>query len=211
VPYADLHDPQTLNLYIYTRNSPLSHVDPDGHADCGGETNHSKWFCFFNALGLNETQTQKVEIARTFYTMNPTTQNGRQIDPTKMSDAEVLAAWKELNDWTVQVANQGARPDMLFLSAGLPTVYRGGSSLQARPGVDVKVDSSGMVQPGRGISVNADPSGLEKFGGARQVESIPPELEIVQRGKNANHFEIAPKQPMTLQRFQELLNQVKLK
>src|SRR5437899_7437848 len=33
VPYADLTDPQTLNLYSYVRNNPLCKVDPDGH--CG--------------------------------------------------------------------------------------------------------------------------------------------------------------------------------
>ena len=31
VPYADLSDPQTLNLYGYVRNNPLSAPDPDGH------------------------------------------------------------------------------------------------------------------------------------------------------------------------------------
>jgi RHS repeat-associated protein len=31
VPYADLTDPQTLNLYGYVRNNPLSHADADGH------------------------------------------------------------------------------------------------------------------------------------------------------------------------------------
>jgi RHS repeat-associated protein len=31
VPYADLGDPQTLNLYAYVRNNPLSHADADGH------------------------------------------------------------------------------------------------------------------------------------------------------------------------------------
>ncbi|HEX3154955.1 MAG TPA: RHS repeat-associated core domain-containing protein [Candidatus Angelobacter sp.] len=31
VPYADLHDPQTLNQYAYVRNSPISKADPDGH------------------------------------------------------------------------------------------------------------------------------------------------------------------------------------
>jgi RHS repeat-associated protein len=35
VPYADLTDPQTLNLYTYVRNNPLSRTDPDGHC-CEG-------------------------------------------------------------------------------------------------------------------------------------------------------------------------------
>jgi len=31
VPYADLTDPQTLNLFGYVRNNPLGRVDADGH------------------------------------------------------------------------------------------------------------------------------------------------------------------------------------
>lgn len=31
VPYADLENPQTLNLYAYGRNNPLGGVDVDGH------------------------------------------------------------------------------------------------------------------------------------------------------------------------------------
>ena len=31
VPYADLGDPKTLNLYGYVRNNPLAKADPDGH------------------------------------------------------------------------------------------------------------------------------------------------------------------------------------
>jgi RHS repeat-associated protein len=33
VPYAKLDDPQTLNLYSYVRNNPLTRNDPDGHTD----------------------------------------------------------------------------------------------------------------------------------------------------------------------------------
>jgi RHS repeat-associated protein len=33
VPYAKLDDPQSLNLYSYVRNNPLSRADKDGHCD----------------------------------------------------------------------------------------------------------------------------------------------------------------------------------
>jgi RHS repeat-associated protein len=33
VPYARFGDPQSLNLYSYVRNNPLSRNDPDGHYD----------------------------------------------------------------------------------------------------------------------------------------------------------------------------------
>jgi len=41
VPYAVFGDPQSLNLYNYVRNDPVSRVDPDGHYEvnasgCGG-------------------------------------------------------------------------------------------------------------------------------------------------------------------------------
>jgi len=36
VPYAKLDNPQTLNLYAYVGNNPLSRRDPDGHYQCSG-------------------------------------------------------------------------------------------------------------------------------------------------------------------------------
>jgi RHS repeat-associated protein len=33
VPYSDLGNPQSLNLYVYVNNNPLSKVDSDGHED----------------------------------------------------------------------------------------------------------------------------------------------------------------------------------
>jgi hypothetical protein len=58
--------------------------------------------------------------------------------------------------------------------------------------------------------VETDPSGLARFGGAHKVKSIPAELQIVQRGRRETHFEIVPQQPMTPERFQELLRQIVL-
>jgi RHS repeat-associated protein len=31
VPFADLSNPQSLNLYSYVYNNPMSNIDPDGH------------------------------------------------------------------------------------------------------------------------------------------------------------------------------------
>jgi RHS repeat-associated protein len=36
VPYAVFTDPQSLNLYAYVRNNPITRVDPDGHCFGGG-------------------------------------------------------------------------------------------------------------------------------------------------------------------------------
>jgi uncharacterized protein RhaS with RHS repeats len=37
VPYAKLDDPQSLNLYAYVLNNPLTGIDPDGHKGCDGD------------------------------------------------------------------------------------------------------------------------------------------------------------------------------
>lgn len=37
IPYADMDNPQSFNLYAYVRNNPISNADPDGH-DCVVQT-----------------------------------------------------------------------------------------------------------------------------------------------------------------------------
>ena len=37
IPYASLGDPQSLSLYGYVRNNPLTRRDYDGHVDCSGK------------------------------------------------------------------------------------------------------------------------------------------------------------------------------
>ena len=50
VPYSDLSDPQSLNLYAYVMNNPLVRIDPDGHG-CNG------WGCL-------DGQQQQTEAAK---------------------------------------------------------------------------------------------------------------------------------------------------
>jgi hypothetical protein len=49
VPYSSVGDPQSLNLYSYVGNNPLSKVDADGH-DGGGFIGNPKTYPGFNAF-----------------------------------------------------------------------------------------------------------------------------------------------------------------
>jgi hypothetical protein len=88
-------------------------------------------------------------------------------------------------------------------------VFRGGTDFTVKPN-EVKIDKvTGLVKPTHGVSLDVNPATLEKWG-PQQIQSIPSELKIIQRGKRLEHFEIVPKEPMTLERFQELLNKIEL-
>ena len=58
--------------------------------------------------------------------------------------------------------------------------------------------------------MRSNPAGLEKFGGAHRVTNLPADLQIVQIGKDPEHFEIIPVKPMTFDEYQDLLNQIVL-
>ena len=58
VPYAVLDDPQSLNLYAYVRNNPLTRTDPNGHCDVEGQ-HHSFFWCVAHSAGIIQTQKEK--------------------------------------------------------------------------------------------------------------------------------------------------------
>lgn len=93
---------------------------------------------------------------------------------------------------------------------GEQKVYRGGDKLEVRS-IDVRIDkATGLVKPGRGVSLSSDAEALtQRFGSAKEIVSVPNELQIVRT--SGSHFEIAPRAPMTMERYQQLLNQVVMK
>ncbi len=88
-------------------------------------------------------------------------------------------------------------------------VYRGGNNFDVKPG-EVKIDKNGLVKPTHGVSVHLDPKNhhIVKNGGAFRIVHLPDELKIIQRGTDLKHHEIVPKNPMTLEKFQQLLQQI---
>ena len=60
VPYAKLDNPQSLNLYEYALNNPLSGVDKDGHSsDTGCGVDGKPAQCSFNDKRTNKPQNQQ--------------------------------------------------------------------------------------------------------------------------------------------------------
>lgn len=117
VPYADFDNPQSLNLYQYMHNNPLSGTDPDGHCSIGEQT-YGFWFCLGHALGLVETQQEQANDARNFFNNNDVLINGNRVDPSKMTDQQVLDAFKQYND--AYRANGGAANPNGAMAAMLP-------------------------------------------------------------------------------------------
>lgn len=90
--------------------------------------------------------------------------------------------------------------------------------MAARLGTDVKLDADGLIHPigangkAQGLSLNLDANNpfIQKYGGAFPVDSVPEGLQVLQSGKDAGHYVIAPSSPMSLEKYQELLNKVEL-
>jgi hypothetical protein len=88
--------------------------------------------------------------------------------------------------------------------------YRGGNSLEPKPG-EVRIDrSTGLLSTGYGVSVSRRAEKVEKYGGAFRVTNLPPELHIIQRGRDPDHYEIAPARPMTVTEYEEALRKITL-
>ncbi len=115
VPYADLGDPQSLNLYGYVRNIPTTRFDADGHQDkkdekkddCGWWCRTTqRWHNSNNRLGLRTNAEVEMtakhmreaatpELAyQTPETGTLTIYTGDQL--AKMSDADAVMLWDKL-------------------------------------------------------------------------------------------------------------------
>jgi RHS repeat-associated protein len=59
IPYADLGNPQSFNLYSYTKNNPTSGTDPNGHCTLhkgtADEETHGLLWCLGHTLGIKKT------------------------------------------------------------------------------------------------------------------------------------------------------------
>ena len=216
-----------FNRYAYARGTPMKYNDPSGHCP-GGVVNPNRFMqspcesvgpatkveaelatADENAAALTQAETIAAPEAPA-----PSTPLENAVSANDGADAPPAAeiGSSQTSD-TVELENSvtGNSSTTVAPTNAVPTVYRGGSSLTARPS-DVRIDkASGLLRPGWGISLNSDPnaSQIVKYGGPYKVDSIPDGLQITQVGKEG-HFELAPARSMTMEQYQGLLQQVQL-
>ena len=222
-------DPQSWNGYSYTRNNPLKRVDKNGMndvTDAQMESVRLVWTLIrIQYYSWKAQYAARVERDREYLQLLEKDYGGvlrissnedphvwLELPPAATMNSTQVILWAD--DFRQRIANGAHRQtipdsDLIVSGAQLMTgtiYYRGGSSLKVRD-IDVKI-KDGMVQPGKGVSLNTDPSKVEQFGGAYRVDFVPDELEIIQQGNSSTHFVISPKEPMTLERYTELVKQV---
>jgi RHS repeat-associated protein len=90
VPYAQFGDPQSLNLYSYVRNNPLSSTDPDGHEVNLNGTDKQKAE-EERRLAANATKTDKNGVKESSLFKNVTDKNGKT---TMVLDKTVAANYQ---------------------------------------------------------------------------------------------------------------------
>ena len=101
---------------------------------------------------------------------------------------------------------------METLGALPQALFRGGAALTPRLGIDVLLERhTNLLRTDRGVSLFDDPAKAARFGAVYRVESFPHELKVQQRGRDPGHYELMPADPMTFERYVELLTQVVLR
>jgi RHS repeat-associated protein len=214
VPHANFGNPQSLNLYSYVANNPLSRMDTDGHGWWDKLGN------FFGDAGCwceGAQATQAILANHRQWLINNVAQNSGQAGALRAASASQInglyGQWKSAIS-QAQRGNELIHDISEFRRAenGALVLYRGGGFSNVRAN-EYKLDADGNVRGGadptaRGPSLFDDPAKIPpRFTEINTVtqEMLPPELMTKPWGQQG-HFEIVPRETgMSPGRFLDFL------
>lgn len=144
VPYAKLDNPQSLNLYAYVLNNPLSHTDPDGHIDCSGK-NAAGAGCQAIAKWNSDHGISPTALKSNFPGVPVKLPNGSTVPDSHSPTGVLMAPTSSVSD--VAAAGKQAKADVeQLISLGKPTAAAGAmtGALAANVGTGGKFDDQRM-------------------------------------------------------------------
>jgi RHS repeat-associated protein len=152
VPYAKLDNPQTLNLYQYMRNNPLSGVDPDGHSP-------DWWQKLVNGVSGNGFQTNaQLHPAPAVSTMQgPGTANPFTVTlnsrPADIPGGKLLSDAGANHQW---ISTSDGKSGGMGTAAGVPQSDAPGVATQV-------VDHTGQVPTSTQTFTGVDPTAINSY------------------------------------------------
>ncbi|HWW16044.1 MAG TPA: RHS repeat-associated core domain-containing protein [Candidatus Dormibacteraeota bacterium] len=113
VPYAYFNNPQSLNLYGYSKNDPTTLTDPNGHCTNNGEQK-SAWWCFWN-LSDQDKKRYADQARKNLSSMRGLLINGQPASlwTKTATNQQLIDAQRQvvhslaLNDWTDLFSSSG--------------------------------------------------------------------------------------------------------
>jgi hypothetical protein len=166
IPYANLTNPQTLNLYSMVADDPESFADLDGHCQVGGHSDPAcPWFIGNDDqhLAAQQPQNQQGTLQPDFKPNNPTNpgqvdlQSGAQISGTVTTSQQVASGQGNVKVALRQTEKKSKfEGDKLFIDVtGVQTVTNAKGTKQTQISVTVtplspdqnfRVDGAGTVR-----------------------------------------------------------------
>jgi RHS repeat-associated protein len=149
VPNGSLSNPQTLNLYGYVQNNPVSKIDPDGHASWGPCANDPNGNCFNG--DYNGERDCSGSAGCLFW--NGQTHEWQANDPTAPNPSN-LPAWWVTGFMRLALNDPYGLKQMGYAYGKLALLPFGGWNLLKPPGVNT--GSTGTSQAGGRPSIVPD-------------------------------------------------------
>jgi hypothetical protein len=199
VPYSDLHNPQSLNLYAYVSNNPLSRADFDGHNWLNKLGNlFTEASCWCEGAEAAASAKRNQEQADAFMRQNAqyvvtatiltTGIYGASIGPTApesaegAADVEAGSGWVKVGRWMSQdelanMKSSGVAQESADLGGSRVALPADASAYKGAPSgsvyVEYEIPAGSAKQVGSGWAKIPGPNSIEGRLAAGKGEPVP--------------------------------------